>query len=130
MAKTTTKRVKSPPTTASDVEAMISHLKVVTHQLGDEFAKMKAGTAERDAEIETLRDAKKQLDDRNDELLGKVDDPEKEVAKLADAEHIREQLERLATDTDRPCAPQTTEQWSRCLREILAGRDWELMTWR
>ncbi len=43
---------------------------------------------------------------------------------------IIEQIESLAGDTDRPSAPQTPEQWSRCLREILLGREWELMTWR
>ncbi len=43
---------------------------------------------------------------------------------------LRERIESLAGDTDRPSAPQTPEQWSRCLREILLGQDWELMTWR
>jgi len=43
---------------------------------------------------------------------------------------LSERIESLAGDTDRPSAPQTPEQWSRCLREILLGREWELMTWR
>ncbi len=43
---------------------------------------------------------------------------------------LRERIESLAGDTDRPSAPQTPEQWIRCLREILLGREWELMTWR
>lgn len=44
---------------------------------------------------------------------------------------IREQLESLATDVDRSCAPQTPEQWRRCLRVLAAGGEWEIDgTWR
>ena len=44
---------------------------------------------------------------------------------------VRDQLESLATDVDRSCAPQTPEQWRRCLRVIAAGGEWEVDgTWR
>lgn len=55
-------------------------------------------------------------------------DPENSVG----GRFVMEQIESLADAiwSDRPSTPRDAEQLSRCLKEILAGRPWEFMTWR
>jgi predicted nucleic acid-binding Zn-ribbon protein len=124
------KKTHTPNPTTDFVESIIVRVESDVGSIREQIAKFSAAFAERDAEIEVLRDEKKTLSDRNDELRDKVDELENEVAELGKLSCLRDQLERLAEDTDRPSAPRTPEQWSRCLKEILAGKDWEVMTWR
>lgn len=81
--------------------------------------------------IVELTDERDTLETRVSHLEGEIEELENAVESHADSKTIREQLESLATDVDRPCAPQTPEQWRRCLRVIAAGGEWEVDgTWR
>jgi len=45
-------------------------------------------------------------------------------------EWLREQLDTLSVDVDTSSAPQTIDQWRRCLKGIAGGDDWRHGTWR
>lgn len=123
------KMAQPTPTTgfaAQIAERMASDL----NSLRDQLAKFSEAFADRDAKIEELTDADQKHIGHSRELEEKINELENATAGLPDTERVIDQLESLATDTDRSSAPQTPEQWSRCLREIIAGRDWELGTWR
>ena len=47
-----------------------------------------------------------------------------------DEEWLREQLDTLSADVDTSSAPQTPDQWRRCLKGIAGGDDWRHGTWR
>lgn len=125
----TRKREPVPPEVGkeSEIYAVVSaldHIQASTDDLRKLLASHGERAAEDKAEIEMLRERKKELEERNDELLEHEDE-------AAMAERMRDQLESLATDVDRPSAPQTPEQWRRVLRVIAAGGEWEIDgTWR
>ncbi len=127
----TRKRAPVPPSAGkeSEIVSALDRIQAST----DELRKLVASHGERaeedKAEIEMLRERKKELEARNDELLEKVDDLESKVDVLESAD-VRDQLEQLAIGVDRPSAPKTPEQWARCLRVIAGGGEWELGTWR
>jgi chromosome segregation ATPase len=124
------KKTPTPNPTTDFADSIIVRVASDVASVREQLAKFSAAFAECDAEIEMLRDEKETLSDRNDELLDKVEELESGLAELHKLGEIHDQIERLAADTDRPSAPRTQEQWSRCLKEILAGKDWEAMTWR
>lgn len=47
-----------------------------------------------------------------------------------DLQWLRDQLDTLAVGADRPSAPQTAEQWRRCLQGMLRGEDWQHRAWQ
>lgn len=47
-----------------------------------------------------------------------------------DLQWLRDQLDTLAVGADGRSAPQTAEQWRRCLQGMLRGEDWQHGTWR
>lgn len=81
--------------------------------------------------IDEVTDERDTLATRVSHLEGEIEELENAEQSHSDSEALCEQLESLATDVDRPCAPQTPEQWRRCLRVIAAGGEWEVDgTWR
>lgn len=106
------------------IAAVLDRIETDAMSLGHEFARMRA-------KLDELTDERDTLATRVSHLESEIEELENAAQSHADSEAIRDQLESLATDVDRSCAPQTPEQWRRCLRVIAAGGEWEVDgTWR
>lgn len=73
-------------------------------------------------QLDGARDRIRELESRIEDLEGAIDEEPSSFA--------LDQLESLAIDVDSSSAPQTHDQWRRCLNGIRRGDDWRHGTWK
>lgn len=90
--------------------------KAKSKSVSDDIAEQLDGARDRIRELES------RIEDLEGELEGAIDEEPSSFA--------LDQLESLAIDVDSSSAPQTYDQWRRCLNGIRRGEDWRHGTWK
>jgi hypothetical protein len=81
-------------------------------------------------ELELANERIEELEERVEELEGELSSLDQFCDVGSRDEALRDQLGGLAIDCDTASAPQTQEQWRRCIESMLRGTDWRAGTWR
>ncbi len=77
-----------------------------------------------------LESARQQIKDLKEQVADYEQEREHRELTRVKESWLREQLDNLAIDVDTSSAPQTHDQWRRCLKGIAGGDDWRHRTWR